>query len=228
MSTRAPAACWSGTRRRVDRLATAWRTSRDAAKIPAWAEPKAARRRLINTILQLGIDAIFCFRAKEKLKIRTGQKPLPLGFMPIAGEEFVYDMTVNCLLYPSSGGVPTWTTDQPGERIVTKLPNQFSALFKEPRPLSEDIGREMAQWAAGGEAKAKPAPEPVSDPVGVDIDAPLGFGEREAHSWRQVAQDEPEYLEQVIQKGEKSRSETGRVAAAHARAALEAVGFPGS
>ena len=115
----------------------------------AWAKPKAARRRLINTILQLGVNAIFCFRAKEKLKLVTGKDPQELGWMPIAGEEFVYEMTTNILLYPGSGGVPTWKPTLPGERAMTKLPIQFAGIFEKPQPLSEEIGQALAQWAAG-------------------------------------------------------------------------------
>lgn len=115
----------------------------------AWAKPKAARRRLINTLLQLGINAVFCFRAKEKLKLVTGKDPKELGWMPIAGEEFVYEMTTTALLYPGSGGVPTWNPTLPGEKAMTKLPKQFEATFAKEQPLSEEIGVALARWAAG-------------------------------------------------------------------------------
>ncbi len=122
----------------------------------AWAKPKAARRRLINTVLQLGVNAVFCFRAKEKIKIQTGKdekgkskKPIQLGWMPIAGDEFLYEQTVNCLLYPASGGVPTWSSEEVGERQMMKLPKQFFDVFAEEQPLSEDIGQSLAQWAKG-------------------------------------------------------------------------------
>ncbi len=75
----------------------------------------------------------------------------PQGFMPIAGEEFVFEMTVNALLMPHADGVPTWQSDEPGERMMMKLPEQFRAVFSERRALSEDIGHELASWAAGGE-----------------------------------------------------------------------------
>lgn len=133
----------------AQRLADAWRCNVQKASIPAWAEPKKARRRLLNSVLQLGVSAIFCFRAKEKLKIVTGKDPVDLGWMPIAGEEFVFEQTVQFLLYPASGGVPTWAPELPGEKMITKLPSQFVDLFKESKPLSEDIGQAMAEWAAG-------------------------------------------------------------------------------
>ena len=116
----------------------------------AWAKPKAERRRMINSILQLPVSAIFCFRAKEKLKVVRGKEPVPLGFCPIAGEEFVFEMTVNCLLLPKAGGVPAWQSEEIGERATMKCPAQFERLFAERAPLSEDIGEAMARWASGG------------------------------------------------------------------------------
>lgn len=133
----------------VERLSGGDERKAERVKLGAWSAPKAARRRLINTILQLKLNAIFCFRSKEKLKVEPGKPPVQLGWMPIAGEEFLYEMTVNALLYPGSKGVPTWHPDHPGEKQMLKLPRQFHMLFEDPVPLSEDIGQTLAQWAAG-------------------------------------------------------------------------------
>ena len=116
----------------------------------AWSKPKQARRRMINSILQLPVSSIFCFRAKEKMKIEKGRDPTPLGFMPIAGEEFMFEMTINCLLLPKAGGVPTWQSNEIGERETMKLPEQFRHIFADRAPLSEDHGESMARWAEGG------------------------------------------------------------------------------
>lgn len=128
----------------------------DKNNFRAWSAPKQARRRLINSLLQMPCNFIFCFRAKEKTKPgedASGKKGLvEMGFMPIAGEEFVYEMTINALLLPNAGGVPTWKSDFRGERAMIKLPTQFAALFAMPQPLSEDTGEAMAKWAAGGSA----------------------------------------------------------------------------
>jgi hypothetical protein len=115
----------------------------------AWAKPKAQRRRLINSILQLPVNCIFCFRAKNKLKMVKGEDPKPLGFMPIAGEEFVYEMVMKCLLLPGANGVPTWTSDQEGEKMMIKIPEQFRSMFKPGEQLTESHGAALATWAAG-------------------------------------------------------------------------------
>ncbi len=132
-----------------ERLMKQWKTSREKVQMTAWAKPKQDRRRLINTVLQMPCNFIFCFRAKEKLKIIPGKQPENQGWMPIAGDEFVFEMTMNALLYPGSNGVPVWRTDEPGERKMTKLPEQFRALFSNSESLSEDLGEKMATWALG-------------------------------------------------------------------------------
>jgi energy-coupling factor transporter ATP-binding protein EcfA2 len=122
----------------------------ERVKLGAWTKPKAARRRMINSILQMPVSSIFCFRAKEKLEIKAGQPPKARGYCPIAGEEFVFEMTINCLLLPRANGVPTWQSNEIGEQATMKLPEQFRQLFSEAMPLSEDHGESMAKWAEGG------------------------------------------------------------------------------
>ena len=75
--------------------------------------------------------------------------------MPVAGEELLFEMTVNCLLMPKSGGVPTWRSDQVGEKLMMKLPKQFESTFAEQKPLDESTGRALAQWAKGGQSSTR-------------------------------------------------------------------------
>lgn len=125
---------------------------REKIKIGCWIKPKRERQKLINGILQMPINVILCFRAKEKLKIVTGQDPVQLGYMPIAGEEFIWEMTLKCLLLPGSVGTPVWHSDFAGEKAMIKLPEQFRQMFSgdSPPQLTEDIGEQLARWAAGG------------------------------------------------------------------------------
>ncbi len=132
-----------------DRLAKLWGVSRDKANMSAWQIPKSQRRQLLNRMLQMPVNFILCFRAKEKINL-SGDKPKPMGWMPVAGEEFVYEMSVNCLLYPNAGGVPSWHPEEMGEKAIIKLPGQFKDIFATKAPLSEEIGAKLAQWAAGG------------------------------------------------------------------------------
>lgn len=131
------------------RLAEKWKVSEKAAGMSAWIQPKADRRRMINSILQLPVSVIFCFRAKEKIKIVKNKDPEPLGWMALAGEELVYEMGLSALLLPGAGGVPTWQPEQEGERATIKLPAQFRPLFTDSRPFDEEHGAALATWAAG-------------------------------------------------------------------------------
>jgi energy-coupling factor transporter ATP-binding protein EcfA2 len=145
-------------------LATKWKISFEKAQMSAWGEPKAARRRLLNEIVQMPINVILCFRAKEKLEIVSGKSPVALGWMPIAGDEFVYEMTANLLLPPNSGGVPRLLPSMEGEKMMAKLPVYFKAMVEAGKQIDEAMGEAMAKWAAG-DAEAKPATEKKRDPA---------------------------------------------------------------
>lgn len=148
----------------------------DRVNMLAWAKPKAERRRLINEILRLGVNGIFCFRAKDKIKPVKGKDVLHLGWQPIAGEEFVYEMTVNCLLYPNSGGVPTWQPDEKAENAMIKPPpKKLLSLFSAVGPLSEDIGEGLAAWAAGTMRTTPPASEKQASSSPNGLNEALGW-----------------------------------------------------
>lgn len=142
------------------RLAALWKCSEDKAQMSAWKTPKQARRRMIARLLQINVNIIFCFRAREKIKIISGKEPLDLGFMPIGAEELFFEMTLGCLLLPMAKGVPEWQSKLPGERAMMKLPGQFEELFGQPKQLDEDTGQRLAEWAAGSApATVMPAAE---------------------------------------------------------------------
>lgn len=148
--------------RELDRVAGNDERKRNAMSVGAWAKPKAERQRLINTMLQIPCSFVLCFRAKEKIKMmskaekeaarKSGEfvDPIkPMGFMPIGDPTFVFEMMLSCLLLPGAGGVPTWQSNEVGERMMTKLPLQFQPLFRAAKPLDEQVGEEMARWASG-------------------------------------------------------------------------------
>lgn len=134
----------------VQRLSRGDETKANAVKMLAWSRPKQERRRYLNSLLQRQCNFIFCFRAKEKVKPDKSEKSgvAELGFMPIAGEEFLYEMTVNFLLLPGANGEPTWQTKMSGEKAMIKLPKQFRSIFT-GGSLAEDHGEAMAKWALG-------------------------------------------------------------------------------
>ena len=165
----------------LDRLAGDDQGKRQRMTFSAWAKPKAERRKLIGEILRLGISAVFCFRAKEKLKIVPGRNPLHLGWQPIAGDEFIYEMTINCLLYPGSKGVPNWAPDESAEKVMLKLPEHLRGVFKPGEALSEDTGEALAKWAAGDvDPQAPVEPNPELDEAICELQRSVTMGELDA------------------------------------------------
>lgn len=138
--------------RESERLAALWKVSKEKAQMAAWNPPKQARRRLINEVLQLNVNLILTFRAKEKIKVVPGKDPRQLGWQPICGDEFMYEMVLQALLMPGSEGRPTWKSDLESERAIMKLPTQFRDMFDSNggQQLDESVGEKLAQWAAGG------------------------------------------------------------------------------
>lgn len=156
----------------VTRMAGDDYRKREAVKMLGWAKAGPLRQKMIEGMKQLSGAFIFCFRAKEKTKPVRKQdgktEIVDMGFMPIAGEEWLYEMTVNCLLEPRSDGVPTWRSDFVGERLMMKLPAQFKDVFAQRAPLSEDIGEKLAQWALGNGAFKRSPTEPENRRAGSD------------------------------------------------------------
>jgi len=174
----------------LDRMAGQDYGKRNSMNLIAWAKPKAARRQLISGLLQLNCNFIFCFRAKEKAKpVKKDNRTVieNQGWMPIAGEEFVYEQTINCLLLPSSNGVPTWRSDEPGERAMMKLPEQFRSLFPAGQGLDENVGAAMAEWARGTTA---PARDPDPDTLELARTAARGGSDVFKTWWKGASADE--------------------------------------
>jgi hypothetical protein len=165
--------------REVERLSRGDESRRGAVNMLAWSKPSRERRQLINGIVQLNTNLIWCFRAKEKVKPekRGGRtEVVEQGFMPISGDELLYEMTLNALLAPRSGGVPTWDSNYPGERMMMKLPEPFGWLADRQTPLDEDVGRRLADWARGGDGRDSAAPVPDHAAIEHNMEAAAQMG----------------------------------------------------
>lgn len=137
--------------------------SLESVTFPAWAKPKQERRRFINTILQLPISVIMCFRAKEKMRMpKRGakdengkdEKATEMGWQPIGGEDIFFELGACFLLRPGAEGMPSFTAEHAGERAVIKTPKPFLPFLSPPRLLDEKLGEEMALWTRGANLEA--------------------------------------------------------------------------
>lgn len=129
---------------------------RDALNFSAWIEPAAARTYMIGQLLQIDASFIFCFRAKEKLKITKG-KVDSQGFMPIAGDELVYNCVAMAVLPPRSQGVPDWSAKG------AKINSGMAQFFPAGKALSRDTGRWLQRWATGEEVNMGAPPRQAAE-----------------------------------------------------------------
>jgi len=161
-------------------------SKRSSMQMLAWSEPKQARREFINGLLQLEGNYIFCFRAKESskpVKSPNGKSTVEkMGFVPISGDEFIYEMTANILLHPGSNGVPTWQSELLGERATIKLPEQFRGFFSEGQRLTREIGEAMARWAQGEQPKA-PVEPTTNEGLMAEAENMASFGTAALEQW---------------------------------------------
>lgn len=161
----------------VDRIAGdgANYARRESVKMLAWREPKDRRRKLLRALVETDANLILCFRAKESAKPvkvtgddgRSKMEVVQMGFVPIAGDEFLFEMDLCALFMPAAQGVATWSSDMAGERLMIKVPRQFEAFRNAyaSKPLDRELGATLARWAQGGAKKPAAAPEaPDSEP----------------------------------------------------------------
>lgn len=121
---------------------------REALKFTAWIEPKQKRNQLIQRGIQrVNADLILCFRAKEKTELRTkivdGRKkidPVNIGWSPIGGEEFPFEMLTNMILPPKSQGKPDWTLEA---STINSLDQNLINLLRNVEQIDENFGAEL-------------------------------------------------------------------------------------
>ena len=174
-------------------------SKRERVKFTAWIRPKAEHNKFVNTALQLNLHMIFCFRAKDKLMMvknaRGKNEPVSIGWQPICSDRFEYEMAAMLVLPPNSNGVPDY------EAKATKLQAQHRAIFKPERQIDENMGAEIAGWAAGG-SQRQPATETATSQGGngekllqrAEEVAAEGYSRLESW-WQQLSAAQAEFLQ---------------------------------
>ncbi len=135
----------------LDRLTRGDDSKKDARSQLAWAEVKPRYRRLIDRIVRANTNIIICTRAKPVMQdFKTKQNARPTktrrADVPwdVAGDgDLMYEMTAMMMLDPAAPGCPVHQI---------KCADQFRSLFDPSRPMSEDTGRIMAEWAKNQDA----------------------------------------------------------------------------
>lgn len=119
-------------------------------KLLSWSAPKQGHKRMVSRLLQSRAHLILCFRAEphvEMIKEDGKTKVVPKtgltgykGWFPVTEKNLPFELTVSFMLM----------ADQPGIPLPIKLQEQHKPLFPLDRPITEDAGRLIAEWAAGG------------------------------------------------------------------------------
>jgi hypothetical protein len=150
----------------LDRMAGDDWKKREACKMAAWIKPKMSHKHMVQKLLQVRAHVILCFRAEPKIEMVKGsdgkmqiiakQSLTGLdGWIPVCEKNLPFELTASFLLMADKPGIPR----------PIKLQEQHRALFPLDKPITEDSGRQIAEWAAGG---AKVSPPKENAPAGQD------------------------------------------------------------
>ena len=137
---------------------------RDSAKMASWIKPKMEHKRMMQELLQVRAHLILCFRAEPKIEITKDERGKTVivpkqslvgldGWIPVTEKNVPFELTVSLLLTPDHPGVPK----------PIKLQEQHRKLFPLDKPITEESGKRIAEWAAGGHAQ--PAPVAITSDV---------------------------------------------------------------
>ena len=168
-----------------------------------WKDPKLAHKKMMNALLQCRASLIFCLRADEKIEIvrENGKTQVrPLGWMPICEKRFMFEMTASFTLTPDRPGIPHFD-------LPHKLQRQHRGFFSEDQPISEESGRLLAAWAAGG------SPAPTNDKTASEWDIELGEAAKKGtkalgEMWAKIPRDIKPDLEAAKDRRHKPTAAT--------------------
>ena len=135
----------------LERMAGSDYAKRERVKMAAWIKPKMAHKHMVQKLLQVKAHIILCLRAEEKIEmVKNAQGKLEIqkkqsmtgkdGWIPVCDKNLPFEATCSFLLLASAPGIPH----------PIKLQEQHKALFPLDEPITEESGRRLAQWAAGG------------------------------------------------------------------------------
>jgi hypothetical protein len=185
--------------------------AKDSIKLLSWSKPKKGHKDMVQRLLQIRAHLILCFRAEEKIdmvkvdgKTKIVPKEGPGGFkgwLPICEKNLPYELTTSILLHAEHPGVPD----------PIKLQQQHRHLFPEGKPITEETGRALAEWAAGGKVSAPQERstngplEPLPGSAASSPSSPAAAGlitESQVADLKALCQDKGVAISAVLEKAE--------------------------
>ena len=142
----------------LDRMAGDDWKKREAVKMAAWIKPKTSHKHMVAKLLQVRAHLILCFRAEPKIEmVKDDRGKMQIvakqsltgldGWIPVSEKNLPFELTASFLLM----------ADRPGIPRPIKLQEQHRALFPLDKPITEESGKLVAEWASGGVKKPAPA-----------------------------------------------------------------------
>ena len=132
----------------------------DAHGQRSWAEAKGPHKKMMAKLLQLKAHVIFCLRAQDTIEmvkdpqtkktiVRPKQSLIGYdGWIPICEKRFPFELTVSFMLTAAKPGIP----------LPIKLQEQHRPFFPLDKPITEEAGRLIGEWAKGGTPKVETQP----------------------------------------------------------------------
>lgn len=121
-------------------------------KSPAnWALPKSKHKKLMDALLQVRAHIVLALRAEERIRIekvldeRTGRERtvvVPAGWIAVTEKTVLFEMVVSFVMSPERPGVPIEGSG--------KIQDQHRFAFPPGKLVTQEAGRLLAEWAAGG------------------------------------------------------------------------------
>jgi hypothetical protein len=143
----------------LDRMAGSDWKKRESCKMAAWIKPKMSHKHMVQRLLQVRAHLILCFRAEPKVEmVRGSDGKMEIrekhsltglhGWIPITEKNLPYELTASFLLM----------ADKPGVPLPIKLQEQHRSIFPLDKPITEESGARLVEWANGGAPSQAPKP----------------------------------------------------------------------
>lgn len=136
----------------LDRMAGSDWKKRESCKLASFIKPKMSHKQMVQRLLQVRAHLILCFRAEEKIEMVRKEGKMEIvpkttltglnGWVPVCEKNLPFELTTSFLLL----------ADAPGIGNPIKLQEQHRGLFDLSKPITEESGKRLAEWANGAPA----------------------------------------------------------------------------
>ena len=107
---------------------------------PNWAEAKKRHKAFMNRLLATNMHVILCIRGRDKVKITSENKYIPIGIQPVTEKNLVFEMIVSLLL-----------DEKTHFATPVKVPEMLAHIFGGQRMVTVADGVAIRKWNESGQ-----------------------------------------------------------------------------